>query len=151
MRFLFASPPGLKHLNPSFIVYRRVVLLSAWPLLQNSSATPAGLLILLISMLAYSAAVYCIFRGGNWGGMHMLTINGWQTLLGGIFLVPFLLFTYQPSQKCMGSPPGGIHSLAGVAGIHRGQLQAMAAAAAARQCGESLILAAFSVLYLDIS
>jgi len=38
------------------------VVLAAWPLLQNSSATPGGLLILLVSMLAYSAGVLYFSR-----------------------------------------------------------------------------------------
>jgi len=74
------------------------VLLAAWPLLQNSTATPAGLLILLISMLAYSGGVL-YFSRCKWSGLHVLTINGWQTLLGGLFLVPFLLFTYRSSKN----------------------------------------------------
>ncbi len=71
------------------------VVIAAWPLLQNSYATVTGLLLMLISMLAYSAgAIY--FARTKWNDLHILTINGWQTLLGGFFLVPFLLFTYKP-------------------------------------------------------
>ncbi len=74
------------------------VLLAAYPLLQNSSATPAGLMILLVSMLAYSAGVL-YFSRSNWEGLHMLTINGWQTLLGGVFLLPALALTYKNSKN----------------------------------------------------
>ncbi|RXK62000.1 DMT family transporter [Lacibacter luteus] len=71
------------------------VVIAAWPLLQNSYATVTGLLLMLISMLAYSAgAIY--FARTKWNDLHILTINGWQTLLGGLFLLPFLLFTYKP-------------------------------------------------------
>nr|WP_294906593.1 DMT family transporter [uncultured Lacibacter sp.] len=69
------------------------VFVAAWPLLQNSFATTGGILIMLLSMLAYSAgAIY--FARTKWNGLHILVINGWQTLIGGLFLVPVLLFTY---------------------------------------------------------
>lgn len=74
------------------------VVLAAWPLLQNSSATPGGLLILLVSMLAYSAGVL-YFARRPWNDLSMLVINGWQTLLGGIFLLPFAAFTYDASHN----------------------------------------------------
>ncbi len=46
-------------------------------------------------MLSYSvAAIY--FAAKNWSGLHLFTINGWQTLFGGIFLLPITLFFYQP-------------------------------------------------------
>lgn len=69
------------------------VIIAAYPLLQNSFATPAGLIILIISMLSYSvAALY--FSNRQWNGLDILTINGWQTLIGGTFLLPFLFFFY---------------------------------------------------------
>ena len=56
-------------------------------------ASTAGLLILLFSMLSYSVgAIY--FSAKKWNGLSLFTINGWQTLLGGIFLLPFTLFFY---------------------------------------------------------
>ena len=70
------------------------VVLAAWPLLQNSSATPGGLLLLLVSMLAYSAGVL-YFSRVHWNGLSILAINGWQTLLGGVFLAPFAALTYK--------------------------------------------------------
>lgn len=72
------------------------VVLAAWPLLKNSSATPGGLSILLVSMLAYSGGVL-YFSKREWNDLPMLTINGWQTMLGGIFLLPFAWFFYEPS------------------------------------------------------
>ena len=74
------------------------VVLAAWPLLQNSSATPGGLLILLVSMLAYSAGVL-YFARKPWNDLSMLAINGWQTLLGGIFLLPFAAWAYKPARN----------------------------------------------------
>jgi drug/metabolite transporter (DMT)-like permease len=72
------------------------VVLAAWPLLRNSTATPAGLLILLAGMLAYSVGVF-YFSRIEWQGLHLLTINGWQVLFGGIFLLPLAVLTYTPA------------------------------------------------------
>ncbi|HUC80858.1 MAG TPA: EamA family transporter [Flavisolibacter sp.] len=71
------------------------VLCAAWPLLGTAAVDAKGLLILLASMLSYSAgAIY--FAAKNWKGLPLLVINGWQTLLGGIFLLPFAIFFYRP-------------------------------------------------------
>lgn len=70
------------------------VIIAAYPLLKNSYATPTGMCILLISMVSYSvAAVY--FSRSKWSDLNILTINGWQTLAGGIILLPALLLTYR--------------------------------------------------------
>jgi probable blue pigment (indigoidine) exporter len=71
------------------------VVLAAWPLLRNSTATPAGLLILLAGMVAYSIGVF-YFSRVQWNGLHLLTINGWQVLMGGVFLLPLAIYTYNP-------------------------------------------------------
>ena len=71
------------------------VVLAAWPLLRNSSATPTGLVLLLVSMVAYSLSVLYFSRTA-WNGLTRLTINGWQVLLGGIFLLPVMAFVYHP-------------------------------------------------------
>ena len=94
---VFRQPTRLNNLI-SLLLCTAGVLLAAYPLLQNSSATPAGLLILLVSMLAYSAGVM-YFSRTNWKGMHMLTINGWQTMLGGVFLLPVLGLTYRGAKN----------------------------------------------------
>ena len=72
------------------------VIIAAWPLLRNSSATPAGLLLLLVSMVAYSLSVL-YFSRTSWNGLTRLTINGWQVLLGGVFLLPVMLWVYAPA------------------------------------------------------
>ena len=72
------------------------VVLAAWPLLRNSSATPAGLLLLLVSMVAYSLSVL-YFSRTSWNGLSRLTINGWQVLLGGVFLLPVMAWFYVPT------------------------------------------------------
>jgi probable blue pigment (indigoidine) exporter len=74
------------------------IVIAAYPLLNNSYATPEGLLILFISMLSYSAgAVY--FSKNEWNKLHILVINGWQTLFGGIFLLPFLIGFYRADKN----------------------------------------------------
>lgn len=74
------------------------VLIAAWPLVQNSYATPGGILLLFVSMLCYSCGVL-YFSRKSWNELHILTINGWQTLLGGLFLLPAALATYQPAKN----------------------------------------------------
>jgi probable blue pigment (indigoidine) exporter len=74
------------------------VVLAAYPLLQNSYATPLGIIILLVSMIAYSLGTIYYSRV-HWNGLPILTINGWQTILGGIFLLPVLYATYQPDKN----------------------------------------------------
>jgi hypothetical protein len=61
------------------------VLIAAWPLLENSTATPAGLLILMAGMIVYSIGVL-YFSRVEWNGLPLLAINGWQVLLGGEYI-----------------------------------------------------------------
>ena len=90
---LFDHKMGLKHWM-SLLFCSAGVVVAAWPLLQNSFATVNGILIMLVSMLAYSAgAIY--FARAKWNDLHILTINGWQTLIGGVLLIPVLLLTYK--------------------------------------------------------
>jgi drug/metabolite transporter (DMT)-like permease len=78
----------------SILVCMVGVLCAAWPLFAEATVTTKGLLILLFSMLCYSlAAIY--FSEKEWNGLSLFTINGWQTLLGGLFLLPFTLFFYK--------------------------------------------------------
>ena len=77
----------------SLIVCSAGVVCAAWPLFREASVSARGLLILLISMLSYSvAAIY--FSSKEWKGLHLFTINGWQTLFGGLLLLPVALFYY---------------------------------------------------------
>ena len=74
------------------------VIVAAWPLFSEAVVDFKGLLILLFSMLSYSVgAVY--FAEKNWGNLSLVVINGWQTLLGGIFLLPFTLFFYHSNKN----------------------------------------------------
>lgn len=69
------------------------MLLAAYPLFEASYASPWGIGLLFVSMLCYSAsAIY--FARRDWNGLHILTINGWQTLIGGVGLLPAMILFY---------------------------------------------------------
>jgi probable blue pigment (indigoidine) exporter len=74
------------------------VVLAAYPLLQNSFATLLGIIILLLSMIAYSLGTIYYSRV-HWNDLSILTINGWQTILGGVFLSPVLWATYKSDKN----------------------------------------------------
>jgi probable blue pigment (indigoidine) exporter len=74
------------------------VLIAAWPLFATAHATPGGLVMLMTSMLIYSLGVI-YFSEKNWQGLHILTINGWQTLLGGLFLLPVTALTWSAEKN----------------------------------------------------
>lgn len=86
----------------SLVLCSAGVVLAAWPLLRNSSATPQGLLILLLSMLSYSAGVIYFSRQA-WNNLPVLVINGWQTLMGGVFILPVALLTYHRGANMLDS------------------------------------------------
>lgn len=74
------------------------IFVAAYPLLKTSYASMDGLAIIFLSMLAYSGgAIY--YSKTNWNKLHILTINGWQTIIGGIFLLPVLLLTYKAEKN----------------------------------------------------
>lgn len=63
------------------------VAIATYPLLDGATTKIEGILILLVSMIAVSAAsVY--YATVEWKLPNLL-INGWQVMLGGIFLLPF--------------------------------------------------------------
>ena len=69
------------------------VVYASWPLLLDMSITAGGLILLMFSMLSYSVGqIY--FSSKNWSGLTILTINGWQTMIGGILLLPFTIYNY---------------------------------------------------------
>ncbi|ULQ53961.1 DMT family transporter [Flavihumibacter fluvii] len=74
------------------------VFIAAWPLLENGFVTPLGFTILLISMLSYSGGAI-FYTKQKWNELDILTINGWQTLFGGLFLLPLAIFFYQPEMN----------------------------------------------------
>lgn len=78
------------------------VVVASWPMFDEANVTPRGLLLLLFSMLAYAiGAVY--FAGKKWNNLSLITINGWQTFLGGLFLFPVTWFFYKPEQNVYGN------------------------------------------------
>ncbi len=80
----------------SFLLCMAGMLLAAYPLLDGSHASILGLVLLLICNVSYSVgAIY--FAKQNWKGTHILTINGWQTLFGCLYLVPFAWYYYEPA------------------------------------------------------
>ncbi len=74
------------------------IIIAAYPMLQTSYVTATGLILLFVSMASYSiSALY--YSRQSWGGMHILTINGWQTLFGGILLLPIFFLTYEQGKN----------------------------------------------------
>jgi probable blue pigment (indigoidine) exporter len=69
------------------------VFVASYPLLINSEAKPIGLILLIVSMAAYSAgAVY--YADVKWD-LSRTSINGWQVFIGGILLVPFTILFHE--------------------------------------------------------
>lgn len=63
--------------------------IATYPLLNNNSTSGLGLILLTLSMISVSfASVY--YAKIKWVLPNLL-INGWQVLLGGIFLLPFTI------------------------------------------------------------
>lgn len=94
---LFGHKVTLRNLI-SLLLCSAGVLAAAYPLLGKSYATTDGIALLLISMIAYSAgAIY--YSRKKWGQLNVLTINGWQTLFGGLILLPAALLSYQQSKN----------------------------------------------------
>lgn len=74
------------------------VLCAAWPLFHQAVVSKKGLLILFFSMFSYSiGAIY--FSLKKWNGLHLFTINGWQTLIGGLLLLPFAIFYFDADKN----------------------------------------------------
>ncbi len=66
---------------------------ATYPLLQNSFATPQGLLLLFLSMLSYSVATI-YFSEIDWK-LSRSSINGWQALISGIICLPLIYFFHE--------------------------------------------------------
>jgi len=73
------------------------VLVVAYPLLQNSTVRPEGIVLLICSMVVYSfGAVY--YAATPWT-LSRTTINAWQVFIGGALLIPFAwLLHKRPSE-----------------------------------------------------
>jgi len=95
--FVLKKKPGQKIVY-SLLLCLSGVIIAAWPLFATSHATPGGLAMLMASMLIYSLGVI-YFSEKHWHGLHILTINGWQTILGGLFLLPLTIVTWKSGQN----------------------------------------------------
>lgn len=95
--FVFRYKIGFRSIL-SLVICTVGVLIAAWPLLKSSHSSSNGLILLFLSMIAYSGgAIY--YSRCSWNGLHILTINGWQTLAGGIFLLPVTLILYHKDRN----------------------------------------------------
>lgn len=72
------------------------VFVASYPLLNTQDVTTSGLLLLALSMVAYSyGSVY--YASVKWK-LDRVTINGWQVLIGGLLITPFtFLFHSEPN------------------------------------------------------
>jgi probable blue pigment (indigoidine) exporter len=72
------------------------VFVASYPLLNTKDVTTEGLLLLALSMVAYSyGSVY--YASVKWQ-LDRVSINGWQVLIGGLLIIPFtFLFHSQPN------------------------------------------------------
>lgn len=74
------------------------VSVCSFPLIVSSHASVKGLIILFLSMSVYSiGTIY--FQKNKWDGLHLLTINGWQTLFGALFTLPALILTWESNKN----------------------------------------------------
>ena len=68
------------------------VFIAAYPLLRSAQATPGGLMLLALSMAAYSlGSVY--YATVKWE-LSRTTINAWQAFIGGILIIPAALLMH---------------------------------------------------------
>jgi len=70
------------------------VVIVAYPLILTGLTTYEGAILLTLSMLSYSIGTLYYART-KWNNLHILTINGWQTIIGGVILSPVLVPTYK--------------------------------------------------------
>jgi probable blue pigment (indigoidine) exporter len=73
------------------------VAIACYPLLQNNFASPRGLVLIFLSMFSYSVGT--IYYSNIKWTLSRFTINGWQVLLGGVFMIPFTVILHTPGQN----------------------------------------------------
>ena len=72
------------------------VTIASYPLLKDSYATVTGLVLLGISLVSYSFGA--VYYGTVTWKLSRTAINGWQVLIGGILLIPFVfIFHAKPN------------------------------------------------------
>ena len=74
------------------------VVCAAWPLLHGATVNATGLWLLLGSMLSYSAATI-YYSSRSLKDLHLFVVNGWQTLFGGLFLLPVAFAFYRAERN----------------------------------------------------
>ena len=68
------------------------VFVASFPLIDSQEISTAGLLLLALSMIAYSyGSVY--YSSVQWK-LDRVTINGWQVLMGGLIVLPVALIAH---------------------------------------------------------
>ncbi|MET7000408.1 DMT family transporter [Chitinophaga defluvii] len=93
---IFLKQPVSFRMVLSLLLCTAGVILAAFPSMDNSTTTIGGIIVMFASMLSYSAgAVY--FSARKWDGLNILTINAWQTIIGGLLLLPLTIAVYQPA------------------------------------------------------
>ena len=89
MTALWLKRPVSKIEWTSILIGIAGVTVASYPLLQDSDATVTGLVLLGTSMVAYSFG--SVYYGTITWTLSRTAINGWQVLIGGILLIPFVL------------------------------------------------------------
>ena len=88
MTALWLKRPVSKIEWTSILIGIAGVTIASYPLLKDSYATVTGLVLLGISMVAYSFG--SVYYGTITWKLSRTAINGWQVLIGGILLIPFV-------------------------------------------------------------
>ena len=89
MTALWLKRPVSKIESTSIVIGIIGVVVASYPLLKASHASLTGLVLLGSSMVAYS--IGSVYYGTVAWKLSRTAINGWQVLIGGILLVPFVL------------------------------------------------------------
>lgn len=96
MTALWLKRPVSKIEWTSILIGIAGVTIASYPLLKDSYATVTGLVLLGISMVAYSFG--SVYYGTITWKLSRTAINGWQVLIGGILLIPFVfIFHAKPN------------------------------------------------------
>lgn len=82
----------------SLVICIAGVVCAAWPYLGIATVTVRGLALLFFSMISYSVGAIYISRNKP-EGLSLITINGWQTLIGGLLLMPLAIYFYRDGQN----------------------------------------------------
>lgn len=101
LSILILKKPATPNIIIAILICLAGVFIVAAPLLKGADVTLRGLILITTSMVAYSVGTI-YFSARRWGTMHLFVINGWQTFFGGIFLLPFTIFTYKTSANYYG-------------------------------------------------